>query len=163
MSRFVLMLAIVLLSAGGARADSGPASLQVRIENISPQGGVLRLGLYTEQTYYNDNAEPVAALDVPADAPAGEFEFAAVPPGTYAVQVLQDLNGDGKMDFSVVGLPLKPYGFSRDATPYLGKPEFARVKITLAAGRNSATIRLQNSDARGTRAAKNRKAAGRQS
>ena len=159
MNRFILILAFVLVPVIGVQADTAPASLQVRIENISAEGGMLRLGLYTEDAYYDDNAEPVAALDVPANAPVGEFAFAPVPPGIYAVQVLQDINGNGKMDFSWVGLPLEPYGFSRDARPYLGKPDFARVKITLAAGRNSATIRLQNTDARwpGPRDGKTRK------
>ena len=58
------------------------------------------------------------ALDVPAaDAPIQEVEFSDVPPGVYAVQVLQDLNGNGKMDFDWAGLPVEPYGFSRDARP----------------------------------------------
>lgn len=139
-------MAMLMAAAAGAAAAPS-ATLHVRIENISPKGGMLRLGLYTEATYYDDDAEPEAALDVPAAGPVQEFEFAAVPPGAYAVQVLQDFNGDGKMDFSWVGLPLKPYGFSRDARPALGKPDFSRVKIVLSAGRNAAAIRLQNSDA----------------
>lgn len=128
--------------------DLGRATLAVRIENVSAKGGVMRLGLYTQDTYYHSEANPVASFDLPARGPVGTYELAGLPPGTYAVQVFQDLNGNGKMDFNWAGLPVEPYGFSRDARAWLTRPDFARVKITLEAGRNSATIHLQNSDKR---------------
>ena len=46
------------------------------------------------------------------------------------------------------GLPLEPYGFSRDAAPRLSKPGFDRVKFDLAAGQNSQTFSLQNTGGR---------------
>ena len=56
-------------------------------------------------------------------------------PGTYAIEMFQDLNGNGKMDKSWFGFPLEPFGFSRDARPHLHKPHFADVSFTVAAGR----------------------------
>ena len=70
--------------------------------------------------------------------PAGEYEVAYIE-GAY-----QDRNGNGKMDSSWLGLPLEPYGFSRDATPRLSKPGFDRVKFAVTAGANSQTFSLQN-------------------
>ena len=49
------------------------------------------------------------------------------------------------MDTSWLGLPLEPFGFSRDATPFLSKPPFEQVKITIAPGENSQVLHLQNS------------------
>ena len=131
-----------------AETASLSASLNVRIENVSSRGGTMRLGLYTEETYYKNSAKAVVALDLPATCPAQDVEFADVPPGIYAVQVLQDLNGDGRMDFNWAGLPVEPYGFSRDARPDVARPSFSRVKIALNAGKNSLTIHLQNSEKR---------------
>jgi uncharacterized protein (DUF2141 family) len=48
------------------------------------------------------------------------------------------------MDKTLIGLPQEPYGFSRDAKPFLSRPGFDAVKITLAPGENSQTIHLQN-------------------
>ena len=142
------LFALALLFAANAGAEPG-ASLRVRIENVSPRGGMMRLGLYGEGSYTGNDSRPAMALDVPAaDAPIQEVEFSDVPPGVYAVQVLQDLNGNGKMDFDWAGLPVEPYGFSRDARPLVSKPGFQRVKITLNAGANSPiVIHLQNSGA----------------
>lgn len=134
--------------AAPAAADPAKASLAVTIENLSSKGGMLRLGLYTEDTYYDDNAEPVAELDVRATPPTQHVVFNNVPPGVYAIQVFQDFNGNFKMDFSLLGLPLEPYGFSRDGRAFLSRPAFSRVKLTLAPGINPPqTIHLQNSDA----------------
>ena len=67
-----------------------------------------------------------------------------VPPGVYAIQTFQDVNVNGKMDTSWVGLPLEPFGFSQDAVPFLSKPSFDEVKFNLVAGDNVLTIHLQN-------------------
>jgi uncharacterized protein (DUF2141 family) len=51
-------------------------------------------------------------------------DFSEVPPGTYAVDVIDDSNSDGKMDFNLIGLPTKGYGFSNDAKARLAPPSF---------------------------------------
>ena len=65
-------------------------------------------------------------------------------PGTYAIETYQDVNANDKMDQTLIGLPEEPYGFSRDARPFLSRPGFDAVKITLTPGENSQTIHLQN-------------------
>jgi uncharacterized protein (DUF2141 family) len=48
------------------------------------------------------------------------------------------------MDMSWLGLPEEPFGFSRDAIPFLGKPSFDKVKFTLVAGENVQILHLQS-------------------
>jgi uncharacterized protein (DUF2141 family) len=52
-------------------------------------------------------------------------DFTKVPGGTYAVTVLDDSNMNGKMDFNLMGLPTKGYGFSNDAKATLSPPSFS--------------------------------------
>ena len=49
------------------------------------------------------------------------------------------------MDTSWFGLPLEPFGFSRDAQPRFSKPRFSAVKFDVVAGMNVQTLHLQNS------------------
>jgi len=63
-----------------------------------------------------------------ARSDAVRFTFTEVPPGTYAVAVFQDLNGNGRLDRTPLGLPLEPYGFSNDAGR-LRRPNFAAASI----------------------------------
>lgn len=121
------------------------ADLTIRIKNVLPAGGVLRLGLYDEARYPDDDSKPIASADVPAVPGETVVTLHGLPPGIYAVQTFQDVNANDKMDTSWVGLPLEPFGFSQDATPFLSKPSFDDVKFALVPGENSLTIHLQNS------------------
>jgi len=129
---------------GLAATASGTASLTVRIERVSAKGGILRLGLYDAGGYRDEKSKPVAAADVPAMAGVTTVMLKDLPPGRYAIESFQDINGNGKMDKSWLGLPLEPYGFSRDAKPFLSKPGFDAVVFTVDAGENNQTLHLQN-------------------
>jgi uncharacterized protein (DUF2141 family) len=128
-----------VLAAGPAQA----ASLTIRVENVLP-GGLVRLGLYDQASYPDDDAKPVAAADVPAMAGTTTITLTGIPAGVYAIQAYQDVNSNDKMDTTWIGLPLEPFGFSRDAKPFLSKPSFDAVKFTLADGTNSQTLHLQS-------------------
>ena len=138
--------AVWLVEPARAEIASGHdrASLTITIEKVSPRGGVLRLGVYDAASYPNDNSKPIASADVPASSPIITVTLKDLPPGRYAIESFQDVNANGKMDVSWLGLPLEPYGFSRDARPFLAKPRFNAVAFTLVAGENSQTLHLQN-------------------
>jgi uncharacterized protein (DUF2141 family) len=121
----------------------GRARLTIHVEGVLAKGGLVRLGLYDRASYEKDG-EPVASADVPARAGETVIVLAPVPPGDYAIETYQDVNANDRMDQTWVGLPLEPYGFSRDARPFLSKPGFDAVRITLVPGENSQTIHLQN-------------------
>jgi uncharacterized protein (DUF2141 family) len=122
-----------------------PATLVIHVENISPKGGMLRLGLYDEAGYPDDDSMPVASADVPAQLGETVVTLTDVRPGTYAIEVFQDVNSNHKMDTTWLGIPLEPFGFSRDAHPRLSKPHFGKVKFALVPGANVQTLHLQNS------------------
>jgi uncharacterized protein (DUF2141 family) len=145
-SRFWIPVFIAsALLVGPAWSATPTANLTIRVENVLAAGGMLRLGVYDEARYPNDDSKPIAAADVTAVPGETIVTLHAIPPGVYAIQTFQDVNVNNKMDTSWVGLPLEPFGFSQDATPFLSKPSFDEVKFTLAAGENSQTIHLQNS------------------
>ncbi len=135
----VWILAVIAMQALPAAA----ANLTIRVENVLPAGGVLRLGLYDAARYPDDNSKPVASADVPAVAGETVITLHGLAPGIYAIQTFQDVNANDRMDTSWIGLPLEPFGFSQDATPFLSKPAFDDVKFTLNAGYNSQVIHLQ--------------------
>jgi len=130
---------------GLAATGHDPANLTITIETVSPRGGILRLGLYDAVGYPNDKSKPIASADVPVSGAVMTITLKDIPPGRYAIESFQDVNVNGKMDTSWIGLPLEPYGFSRDAKAILSKPGFSSVSFALAPGANSQTMHLQNS------------------
>jgi len=130
-----------MLSAGPAFA----ANLTVQVEGVLSASGNVRVGLYDAPRYPNNANKPLLAAEAPAMAGETIVILRDVPPGIYAVQLFQDINANGRMDTSWIGLPLEPFGFSQDATPFISKPSFDQVKFTLLPGENRLVIHLQNS------------------
>jgi len=130
-------------AAWGQAVVPGSASLTIHVQNVGP-GGLVRLGLYDEAGYPDDKSKPIAFADVPAVPGDTVIVLRNIRPGVYAIEAYQDVNGNDKMDTTWLGLPLEPYGFSRDAEPFLSKPSFSRVRFTLHAGEQSQTLHLQN-------------------
>jgi uncharacterized protein (DUF2141 family) len=134
--------------AGPTSADpatGGPVTnLTIRIENVLPSGGILRLGVYDQAGYPDDNSTPIAFANVTAVSGETTVVLPNIPPGIYAIEAYQDVNSNNQMDTSWLGLPLEPFGFSRDAVPFLSKPSFDQVKFTLVDGENIQILHLQS-------------------
>jgi uncharacterized protein (DUF2141 family) len=138
-----MLLAVGLVAP--ARAQEPVTTVVIHIQDVSPKGGTLRLGLYDEARYPDDDATPVASADVKAELGDNVITLTNVPPGIYAIESFQDINSNHKMDTSWFGFPLEPFGFSRDAQPHLSKPRFSAVKFEVVPGTNVQTLHLQNS------------------
>lgn len=146
-----LSVALVLGFCVPVLAQPAPATatLEIHVRNVSPRGGIMRLGLYDAVSYPDDKSKPVDAADVPAEGGETVITMKNLTPGTYAIEAYQDINSNDRMDKTWIGLPLEPFGFSRDARPVLSKPGFGRVKFVVTAGSNIQILHLQNSDAPG--------------
>jgi uncharacterized protein (DUF2141 family) len=143
------MLAVMALAQPAQAQEAKPltpppaATVIVHVENVT-RGGMVRLGLYDEAGYPDDNSKPVASADIKAVEGETIVTLHDVPPGTYAIEAYQDVNDNDKMDTTWLGLPLEPYGFSNDAHPVLSKPRFSKVKFALHTGEQSQILHLQN-------------------
>lgn len=67
-----------------------------------------------------------------------------VPAGRYAVQVYQDLDGNGQLNLSPRGLPLEPVGFSGNPSLLRGKPRPDQCLFTHGEQDTVLSIRLQS-------------------
>ena len=135
--------AFLALQTPALAQTQGRGHLTITVEGVLPSGGILRLGLY-ERKGYGADSNPVRFADVPVKLPVTVVTFTDVPPGDYAVMTYQDVNSNDRTDSNFLGIPTEPYGFSRNARPFLSKPSFDDARFTVSAGENSQTLRLQN-------------------
>jgi len=101
-------------------APAAAADIHVTVYNVPFSVGEIRAGLCQGEL----GKEGCAGTNVPAVSPATEFVIPNVAPGRYALQVHHDHNGNGHMDFGFLHIPREGYGFSRDARPGFGPPDF---------------------------------------
>jgi len=138
LSRILLAVLLALMPFAASAA-----TLTVKVGNIDPKGGILRLSLYDEASWSKDGAQPVASANAPAVAPETTVILKDLAPGVYGVKTYQDANNNGKFDQNWLGLPEERYGFSNNASPVLSEPGFDKTKFTLHDGDNEISIRLQ--------------------
>lgn len=126
-----------------AQLESPPQSaaqhvvLTLRVEGLSEVRGILLAGIYDSAEGAFDPANSRFGKRIPADAGPMTLRF-RLPPGDYAAAVIHDLNGNGKLDRNVFGIPREPYGFSNGVT----RPDFEKARFTIS--RDTAlTIKLQ--------------------
>ncbi len=78
---------------------------------------------------------------VPARGGPVNVVFRDVPPGLYAVAAFEDVNGNGRLDRTGLGLPTEPYGFSGGAG-LKARPGFAQAAFALSEPGTALRVRL---------------------
>ena len=129
-----LALVALLALAGSASA----ADLAIEVDGVEPGAGRVFVALCTGSL-----AEEACRIgqNGPASGPSLRFGFTGVPPGSYAVAAFQDLDGDGRLGRTPLGLPTEPYGFSNGAGRR-GRPDFAAAAFRLPEPGASLRVRL---------------------
>jgi uncharacterized protein (DUF2141 family) len=107
--------------------------LRVSVEGVTQAGGTLRVGVYDEATFPALPDTPLFKREVARAAGNVVVTFDRLPPGTYAVKVLQDVNNDGRWEMG------EPFGVSGGAA----RDNYDAAAITLQPGANNVTVRLQ--------------------
>ena len=70
-------------------------------------------------------------------------EFAGIEEGEYAVVVIHDENNNGIFDSGFLGFGAEGLGYSNNVRPFLGRPDFDDVKLSIGAGQTEIDISLQ--------------------
>ena len=132
----IIVRSFAALIALGASAHAAPtplfASLRVTVEGTTQAGGTLRVGVYDEATFPALPDTPLFKRDA---KPTGNtvVTFERLPPGTYAVKALQDVNNDGRWEMG------EPFGVSNGGP----RDNYDMAAIVLQPGANMVTVRLQ--------------------
>lgn len=109
-STILTVLGIAFFSTSMAQA----ADLTVKVDDIRSDKGKLMLAVYDSVDGWDGKAKAVAAEAQAATGESSTFHFTDLAPGTYAVSVMHDENGNGKLDTNQMGMPIEGYGFSKD-------------------------------------------------
>lgn len=143
----IIGAALLLTGTGAALAqDSAPpgeGSLTVAFRGVTQPRGVVLCAVFDSKAAYDANAHPVRTLELPAGERNFSATFAGLPPGRYGVKAFHDRDGDGKMKFNPLGMPMEPYGFSNNARAPFGPPSWRAAGFAVAPGANSQVIRLR--------------------
>ena len=129
----LIAAATFALASLGFVGPTHAATLTVKIAGISEAVGSMGVQLVASADAYDGKAKPSAAqkLAVTSTEPI-TLTFADLAPGSYAVLVMHDENGNGKLDSNILGIPKEGYGFSNNPN-VMRKPYFDEAKFEVTA------------------------------
>ena len=134
-------LLFLSLSATG-RAGEKVYSLTVTVTNIPGAKGNLLIGLYDSEASFTADPLPVSPKIPLTSADDVNATIEGLKPGTYAIAVIQDLNGNGELDRNFLGLPKEPLAFSVITEIPKGKPKFSACSFRIVDADLAMTIPL---------------------
>ena len=125
-----LVLAAPLL--GVAAESRATGTISVTMAGFRNEKGFMRISLFdSKKGFPGDHTRAVRSGSGRIQNGKATFSFTDVPHGTYAIAVLHDENGNGKMDTNAIGIPKEGGGASNDARARFGPPKFDEAKFVL--------------------------------
>jgi uncharacterized protein (DUF2141 family) len=136
----ILLLYIIMATQPVPATDE----FVITFTNVEKASGSIYVGIYDRSDHFLKDDKAVIKKIVPVRS-TGEVRvsLAALPPGTYAVSAFHDVNGNGRMDKNIVGIPTEPYGFSNDARPMFRAPNWNEAKFAWKGGTGGISVRLE--------------------
>jgi uncharacterized protein (DUF2141 family) len=130
---------LVAVAAGAAQeapaqetAASAAAPVQVTFTGITAPTGALYIGLYADEASFGGGA-PLQGFKLDVTGAQVTQSISGLQPGSYAVKVYHDIDGDGRMNTNAFGIPLEPYAASNNAPSRMGPPAWSDAKFEVTA------------------------------
>lgn len=144
MKRLIAALGALLLSgAAGAAATASSADLQVQLSGLRSAKGVVHLCLTSDAADFMHckNSPAAIARTIPAGK-AQALDLGQVKPGNYALLIVHDENGNGKLDM-MLGIPREGFGFSNNPAVKPRKPTWEEIRFTMPPRPTTQQVRIR--------------------
>ncbi|MEM9835527.1 MAG: DUF2141 domain-containing protein [Bacteroidota bacterium] len=134
------LLLVLLLFMFGSTAEE----LSLELTTTAQRQGCIRIAVYATEAGYAAG-ESVSARVVKLDRLTTDFSVAlkGLAPGEYVVAAYHDVNENGKLDKSLLGMPKEPYGFAREPLNKWSRPTWDEIAIEYGVDVNRLKIDLK--------------------
>lgn len=144
-SRVLLCVLIaILLPVASSAQNSREARLTVKVHLTTKAHGELAYLVFAAPDGFPGDREKASYhgfLPIPPRADQMAFEV-ALPPGTYAVTVYEDMNSNHRLDHNFMGIPREPVGASNNPKGRFGPPRYADCTFRLGNSLETITINV---------------------
>lgn len=117
-----LGVAMLLMSLTSTAQEQ---EVEVTIYNIEGSKGKIKMGIFkNNETFQDKNAWQNKVFSKTKMKDGAIKVVLKLEPGTYGISLLDDENGNNKMDFNMIHIPKEGFGFSDYYHTGLSMPEF---------------------------------------
>ncbi len=128
-SLFFLLNSLTIINA-----ESQLGKIEIVIENLKSNNGVVRMHLYDKSKAKFFPSKTKLAFARKENKPINKkvrFVLDSLPFGEYAITTHHDENNNRKIDKNFLGLPNEGWGISNNPTVVLSLPDFEEAKVVL--------------------------------
>jgi len=112
-------------------------AIRLVIAGVRPGHGDVKVAIFTDGAAFPEPAGAVQTFSLPSSQPT--LEQGLDLSSAFAVAVYQDVNGDGELSRSRLGIPVEPFAFSNNVMGQRGPPTFQQASVVVP---GSATVPL---------------------
>lgn len=124
----IILLLLCFLNGNPEPAET--VDLKITITNITAIKGNMELGIFNNPKSFLEKGKEYKTYSQKVTNNTVVFTVTGVPKDSYAISVYHDKNADKKCNLNFIGIPVEPYGFSKNFKPTIKKPAFEDCKIT---------------------------------
>jgi uncharacterized protein (DUF2141 family) len=141
-SSLVSVAALASINLAVAAAEP-TATLTVVIDGLKQQKSQICLRIFSnERGFPTTNESEVKSACIPNSGTSVKKQFSGLKYGTYAIAIVDDENGDAKLNSNFLGIPEEGFGISRNPIVSIttGSPKFSNASFAL---RKNTTINIK--------------------
>ncbi|BDD67133.1 hypothetical protein Sj15T_21540 [Sphingobium sp. TA15] len=137
----VLLVAAAAMAVAAAPPDMGQP-LSMDVQGLRSARGNFLICVTRQAAHFPDCSKDPEGRHFTLPVTSGAVALGRMEPGTYAIAIIHDENGNGKLD-TFAGIPREGVGFSRNPAIRFGAPSFrsAQFAVTGAAVRQDIKVK----------------------
>lgn len=122
---------------------TAPGSVEADVTGLRSTKGQVLACLTTRADRFPDcQKDPNARRLIVQTMAARTLSFEGLPSGDYALALIHDENGNGRLD-TMMGIPREGFGFSRNPAIRFGPPRFAEARISVTSGAVDQNVKVK--------------------
>ncbi|CAD7337793.1 DUF2141 domain-containing protein [Sphingomonadales bacterium 56] len=126
----LLLLAGALMAGSGAAPAPEAQPLSIGVQGLRSMKGDLLICVARSAAYFPDCSKDPQKRHLVVPATNAAIPLGDMAPGTYAIAIIHDENGNGKLD-TFAGIPREGVGFSRNPAIRFGAPSFRSAQFAM--------------------------------
>lgn len=133
MKKLIVIMFLIISSTvfSTNSGDESKGKIVVKIKGLKSNDGNVKVALCNSADNYKEDENPFKGAMIYIKNKEAIAVFDDLPMGNYAVKTFHDEDADNDFDTNFLGIPTEDYGFSNNASGFLGKPSWDAVKFDL--------------------------------
>lgn len=126
----------------GQKSSNGNKPLTVNLTDLKPSASSVIMGIYGTKNKFLDEKDKLKTCKFASSGTTATFEIEGLDYGSIAISLFQDMDGTGKINKNMLGVPTEPYGFSNNFRPSIRAPVFKNCAFAYSATAHSIDIKM---------------------